>query len=135
MEFEEGRSRNEFRLHIYINYPGLYFSPPTQMSSATIDASLGYSISLLVAAGGAAGYAKARSVPSLVAGVGSGLAIAYGTMRAHRRATDVGVIVGASTILLGLMGKKYLASGKFMPAGLISVLCLALLGRFAPRLF
>lgn len=93
----------------------------SSVSQMTIDSVLGFTVAALVAAGGAAGYIKARSVPSLIAGVGSGVVIAYGITRVRRSPKDTGVVVAASLLLLSQMGKKYLASGKFMPAGLVSL--------------
>eukprot|EP00730_Choanoeca_flexa_P001402 TRINITY_DN10618_c0_g1_i2.p6 TRINITY_DN10618_c0_g1~~TRINITY_DN10618_c0_g1_i2.p6 ORF type:complete len:112 (+),score=14.73 TRINITY_DN10618_c0_g1_i2:2668-3003(+) len=81
-----------------------------------------YTIGGLMAIGGITGYAKKRSVPSLVAGVsigalyaGSGYMIANGNEQAgHDLATAVSVVVTA------LMSKRAASSGKLMPSGAVA---------------
>ena len=71
--------------------------------------------------GGAMGYAKKGSTASLVAGltfggllVGSGVLITQGELyKGHALASGV-----TGTMALA-MGKRYMSSGKFMPAGLV----------------
>lgn len=46
---------------------------------------------------------QAGSVPSLIAGGGSGAAMAYGVLRTTRKANDVGVVVGV-LLLHGVFG-------------------------------
>eukprot|EP01048_Picozoa_sp_COSAG05_P005230 COSAG05_NODE_305_length_11703_cov_15.056705_2_plen_488_part_00 len=69
---------------------------------------------LLLAGGGVMGYAKAQSVPSLVAGVGSGLIVSLSGYTWLKSLW--------SLVLTGVMGRRFQASGKFMPAGLVSVI-------------
>ncbi|KAL8280105.1 hypothetical protein RQP46_007435 [Phenoliferia psychrophenolica] len=98
------------------------------------DTTAGYTIACLVALGGLIGFLKAGSVPSLVAGVGSGAALGYGVSRAARSRNDVYIVVGVSLLLVGMMGKKFMKTGKFMPAGLVTVLSAFTLVRFGIRL-
>lgn len=70
----------------------------------------------LVAAGGAMGYAKARSVPSLVAGVTCGALYGLSTlwMEPYQIGGNLAAVV-ISIILAVAMGRRFLASGKVMP--------------------
>lgn len=80
-----------------------------------------YVYGVLLIFGGAMGYIKARSVPSLVAGVVCGLiAIFLGARYTWHFAPWVALAL--SLFLIFLMGKRYLATRKPMPALLIVVL-------------
>jgi uncharacterized membrane protein (UPF0136 family) len=70
----------------------------------------------LVAAGGAMGYAKARSVPSLIAGVTFGALYGLSTlwMEPYQTSGNAAAVL-VSVILAAAMGRRFLASGKVMP--------------------
>uniref|UniRef100_A0A1I7XZM7 Transmembrane protein 14C n=1 Tax=Steinernema glaseri TaxID=37863 RepID=A0A1I7XZM7_9BILA len=84
----------------------------------------GLTYGALVLTGGLIGYLKAGSIPSLVAGVVSGLLAGYGAYTENNA-----LLLGVSGVLGGIMGKRFLNSGKLMPAGIICVLSLAIFGR------
>ena len=73
-------------------------------------------------AGGVAGYAKAGSIPSLIAGVcigstliGAGYTVQKGEdFQGHA----LGAVAGWATT--AGMGQRFMSSGKFMPAGLVA---------------
>jgi uncharacterized membrane protein (UPF0136 family) len=80
-----------------------------------------YVYGVLLIVGGAMGYVKARSVPSLVAGVVCGLIIIIvGLNYASHDAPYVALLV--ALVLIFLMGRRYLNTRKAMPALLIVVL-------------
>ncbi|ORX55096.1 transmembrane protein 14C-like protein [Hesseltinella vesiculosa] len=83
---------------------------------------LGYVYSLIIFAGGIVGYAKAGSVASLVASTTFGSLSGYGAFLVSRDPRNVGFSIGVSLILLMVMGIRFSKSGKFMPAGLVSLL-------------
>jgi uncharacterized membrane protein (UPF0136 family) len=88
------------------------------------SAHLNFTLGGLVAVGGAVGYFRRGSVPSLVAGlafggllIGSGVLISRGeSFRGHALAT------GATGIMTAAMAQRYLSTGKFMPAGAVAAL-------------
>ncbi|BGP54299.1 hypothetical protein JCM8202_000730 [Rhodotorula sphaerocarpa] len=98
------------------------------------DTRLGFVASALISLGGVMGFVKARSLPSLIMGGGSGALLAYGVQRQRADPRDVGVVVGISAVLVILMGVRFLRSRKFMPAGLVTLLSAAVLYRFGQRL-
>ncbi|POV97081.1 hypothetical protein PSTT_15279 [Puccinia striiformis] len=81
---------------------------------------LGLAYGCLVAMGGIMGFVKASSVPSLVAGTVSGGLIALGAHRYQQKGKP-DLIFGMSVMLSLLMGKRFLASRKMMPAGMTTV--------------
>ena len=88
------------------------------------SAHLNFTLGGLVAVGGAMGYFKKGSTMSLVAGlsfgsllIGSGILITKGeNYKGHALASG---ITGIMTIA---MGQRFLSSGKFMPAGMVTTL-------------
>uniref|UniRef100_A0A6G1SET9 Transmembrane protein 14C n=1 Tax=Aceria tosichella TaxID=561515 RepID=A0A6G1SET9_9ACAR len=89
---------------------------------------------ILVAAGGILGYAKAKSVPSLAAGLTFGALIGTGS---YLEATqDNYWVTFAGSGLLGLMmTQRFLKSKKFMPAGLVSALSIGMVLRYSIRTY
>ena len=81
---------------------------------------MGYGALLL--AGGAAGYAKRRSVKSLAAsgGAAAALALAAGTVGLQSTA-GLSACCSVGVALALLMGSRFASSKKFMPAGLVSL--------------
>ena len=72
------------------------------------------------------GYRKARSVPSLMAGLGFGLALVVsGLYLWHGVRMGLSVALGLASALLVLMGVRFAKTRKFMPAGLIAAISLA----------
>ncbi|ORZ20395.1 transmembrane protein 14C-like protein [Absidia repens] len=94
---------------------------------------LGYIYSLLVFSGGVVGYVKAGSVISLAASSTFGLAGAYGATLVSRDPKNVLFSLVVSLILLLIMGSRFSKSGKFMPAGLVSLLSLIMAARYGYR--
>jgi uncharacterized membrane protein (UPF0136 family) len=94
--------------------------PPPQPGSVHLNSTLG----ALTAIGGAMGYFKKGSVPSLMAGsicgallIGSGVLITKNEpFQGHALASGV---TGFMTIS---MGQRYISTGKFMPAGVVATL-------------
>ncbi|GAM21455.1 hypothetical protein SAMD00019534_046300 [Acytostelium subglobosum LB1] len=76
---------------------------------------------LLLVLGGVIGYLKAGSTMSLVMGVASGAAVAYCAMLENRKLGNQLILVIASGLLV-FMGMRFYNSGKFMPAGLVTVM-------------
>eukprot|EP01063_Lacrimia_lanifica_P035189 TRINITY_DN6647_c0_g1_i1.p1 TRINITY_DN6647_c0_g1~~TRINITY_DN6647_c0_g1_i1.p1 ORF type:complete len:103 (+),score=45.51 TRINITY_DN6647_c0_g1_i1:64-372(+) len=78
---------------------------------------------LFVAMGGIMGYAKKKSVPSLVAGLTFASAFAYAA-HLQSQGEQLGCKVGtaASVLLLGAMFPKYLKTKAIMPAGMCSLI-------------
>ncbi|PIO70137.1 transmembrane protein 14C [Teladorsagia circumcincta] len=72
----------------------------------------------LLAAGGVIGYLKAGSVPSLVAGAGSGAIVAAFTF--YDLPYKTLAVAGVSGVLAYVMGMRYANSHKIMPAGIIA---------------
>jgi uncharacterized membrane protein (UPF0136 family) len=83
---------------------------------------------ILAIGGGAAGYARAKSKPSLIAGAVSGaLLIVAGLMTPHVVATILALLV--SVLLLIHFGRSYASKRKPMPAIpmiVLSVICILL---------
>ncbi|WRT64879.1 uncharacterized protein IL334_001815 [Kwoniella shivajii] len=83
---------------------------------------IGLVYAALLAVGGLIGGLRRGSKVSLIAGLGSSLAAAYGADRVSKNSTDVLPALITSSALFLLMGYRYTKSGKFMPAGLVTVL-------------
>ena len=80
-----------------------------------------YIYGILLIVGGAMGYIKAKSVPSLVAGVVCGvIAILLGLDYTWHWAPIAALIL--AIVLIVIMGRRYLNTRKAMPALLIVVL-------------
>jgi uncharacterized membrane protein (UPF0136 family) len=80
-----------------------------------------YIYGILLIVGGAMGYVKARSVPSLVFGLVCGfIALLLGYRYAWHFAPHAAFIL--AIVLIFLMGRRYLNTRKAMPALLIVVL-------------
>lgn len=89
-----------------------------------------------VAAGGIAGYAKAGSVASLAAGLTfGGLAILGAYLVSIDQSWGHGVVIGVAGTLTFVMGKKFLSSGKVMPAGVVTLLSVLMLARYGYNRF
>eukprot|EP01112_Ceratiomyxa_fruticulosa_P008268 TRINITY_DN2137_c0_g1_i2.p1 TRINITY_DN2137_c0_g1~~TRINITY_DN2137_c0_g1_i2.p1 ORF type:complete len:112 (+),score=21.25 TRINITY_DN2137_c0_g1_i2:150-485(+) len=86
-----------------------------------------YSMAALLAAGGVMGYAKARSRPSLIAGLAFGALYAFSgyLIDTGYHLTGHELAGGLSVVLAGVMGLRAYRTGKLMPAGAITVVALA----------
>lgn len=85
----------------------------------------------LVGVGGLVGFAKSGSIKSLMAGGGAALALflVFTQLPTHPTfASSVGL--GISGVLLGIMFPRFQKSGKFMPAGLVSLVSLIMTGGY-----
>lgn len=79
----------------------------------------------LVLAGGIMGWAKARSLPSLIAGVVFGALLIWTGFLLKNTTALGGILAFALPALLAVvMGKRYAQTKKFMPAGLMVILSL-----------
>ncbi|XP_037787266.1 transmembrane protein 14C-like [Penaeus monodon] len=94
---------------------------------------ISYAYASAVALGGMIGYAKAGSIPSLGAGLLFGSVLGYGAYQLSENPNNYYLTLGTSTALGGLMGMRFLNSGKFMPPGLIAVMSLAMVARLGAR--
>ncbi|XP_031846208.1 transmembrane protein 14C [Nomia melanderi] len=93
-----------------------------------------YSYAAAIAVGGVIGYVKSASIPSLGAGLLFGSILGYGAYQVSEDPTNIGVFLGASTTLGGMMGYRYYNSGKFMP-GIIALFSIAMMYRTVNRYF
>lgn len=79
---------------------------------------IGYTYSALCVLGGAIGYAKSGSLPSIIAGSAIGLINAGGTYGLQNGQQNGHFAqLGSSGLMAGVMGKKFLKTGKMMPPG------------------
>ena len=62
------------------------------------------------------------SVPSLVAGLGFGAALAVGAQQVSADPANFYLSLLASSVLLAVMGARFRRSGKMMPAGLVAAI-------------
>lgn len=92
-----------------------------------------YAYAAAVAAGGVLGYVKSSSIPSLGAGLLFGSILGYGAYQTSVDPTNVGVFLGASTTLGGIMGYRFYNSGKIMPAGIITLFSAVMIVRTVIR--
>jgi uncharacterized membrane protein (UPF0136 family) len=84
-------------------------------------------LAALCGVGGVVGYAKKRSVPSLVAGVAFAAAYGYAanTINVGDPAQGHALAAGTSALLAAAMGARLAKTGKFMPAGVLTAVGLA----------
>ncbi|KAJ8272899.1 hypothetical protein GJAV_G00094760 [Gymnothorax javanicus] len=95
----------------------------------------GYGYAGLVTAGGIMGYAKAGSIPSLIAGLFFGLLSAIGAYQISQNPRNIWVSLVTAGVLAGIMGIRFLNSGKFMPAGLMTAASILMLVKIGLSLF
>jgi uncharacterized membrane protein (UPF0136 family) len=80
-----------------------------------------YAVLLIV--GGVIGFVKARSRPSLIAGVSSGLValICLGLSATYNEAIGYSLGLALAIVLFLFFGTRAISSRKFMPGGLLAV--------------
>lgn len=77
---------------------------------------------ILAAVGGIIGYLKARSLPSLISGIVSGLLLLIGAVRAAQGiASGLWVVKIVSLVLVIVFIVRLIKTRKFMPAGLMVI--------------
>lgn len=62
------------------------------------------------------------SIPSLASGLLFGSLLGYGAYQITKNPNNLGLSLGTSSVLGGIMGVRYLNSGKIMPAGILAAL-------------
>lgn len=72
-------------------------------------------------------------MPSLAAGLLFGGVLMYGAVEASRDPANFTVQLAATSILTGVMGYRFYNSGKIMPAGVVTILSIAMLLRTGAR--
>ncbi|XP_053203867.1 transmembrane protein 14C-like [Panonychus citri] len=107
-------------------------SPPSLSPEMGIDM-ISSAYAALVAAGGVIGYVKAGSIPSLAAGLIFGSTLGVGAYMTSKDPQNYYLTLGTSTLLTGLMGYRFFNTGKFMPAGLIAALSVAMVVNISIR--
>lgn len=115
-----------------LSFPNRKYKPMYSRWFYSMDViTLGYAV--VVAAGGIAGYMKAGSTASLTAGLVFGGIIALGTYFSSAGQQLIGqiLVIGAASTLTYVMGKRYMNSGKVFPAGVVTMLSVLILLRFA----
>uniref|UniRef100_A0AAZ3P2F4 Transmembrane protein 14C n=3 Tax=Oncorhynchus tshawytscha TaxID=74940 RepID=A0AAZ3P2F4_ONCTS len=90
---------------------------------------VGYGYAALIASGGVMGYVKARSVPSLAAGLLFGSLAGVGAYQISQDPTNIWVSLVTSGALAGVMGKRFYGSRKMMPAGMMAAASLLMVGK------
>jgi len=98
----------------------------------------GYVYGAAVALGGAMGYVKKRSIPSLVAGVTFGSLAAYGAYSVSndgKTTASIAPALATAAILTAVMGSRAIKSGKMMPAGVVGLLSLGMLTRYSLMIY
>ncbi|XP_076441415.1 transmembrane protein 14C-like [Babylonia areolata] len=96
---------------------------------------LSFAYAATVAAGSITGYVKARSLPSLVMGVACGSLMGVGAYQTSKDPKNVTLSLATSAMLTGVMGYRFICSGKFMPAGLVATLSLLMVTRFGYSMY
>ena len=94
------------------------------MDKPTGSSHLNFTLAALLAGGGLAGYMKAKSMPSLIAGVGlSALYAGSGVLiNKGQSANGHALAIVPSVLLAGAMGQRAIKSGfKPMPASLAGI--------------
>ncbi|KAI8643578.1 transmembrane protein 14C-like protein [Parasitella parasitica] len=94
----------------------------------------GYAYGLTVFAGGLVGFIKAKSIMSLLAGSLFGILACLGASQVSKNPKNVTLSLIVSLILLCVMGGRFYRGRKFMPAGLVTLLSLIMVLRYATRL-
>ncbi len=83
---------------------------------------------LLVIIGGLIGYIKTGSVISLTAGIAFGAAIiASGIVIFYKEHLGYKLALATTALLLLTFGYRFAVTHKFMPSGLMAILCLVVL--------
>ena len=59
----------------------------------------------------------------------------YGAYQTSKDPSNYYLSLGVTAVLTGVMGSRAISSGKFMPAGLVAVLSLAMVARYSLRHF
>lgn len=88
-----------------------------------------------VALGGIMGYAKAGSVTSLAAGLAFGGLALIGAYQTSVNPHNYHLSLAVAGLLTGVMGYRFANSGKIMPAGLVTILSIAMCCRILCRAF
>lgn len=94
---------------------------------------LSYAYAAAVTAGGLMGYVKKGSIVSGAMGLVFGGLAGYGAYQTSKDPSNFYLSLGVSTALAGVMGSRAVSSGKFMPAGLVAILSVAMISRYALR--
>ncbi len=91
------------------------------------EAHSSFTMAALLAVGGAVGYAKAGSLPSLAAGLGLGAGFggAGYLLTQGEGEKGHGLSLGLSVLLSLAMGQRFIATGKVMPPGMLAGIGLA----------
>ncbi|XP_055784688.1 transmembrane protein 14C [Salvelinus fontinalis] len=89
---------------------------------------VGYGYAALIASGGAMGYVKAGSVPSLAAGLLFGGLAGVGAYQISQDPKNIWVSLVTSGALAGVMGKRFYGSRKMMPAGMMAAASILMVG-------
>ncbi len=79
-------------------------------------------------------FTSVGSVVSLAMGLAMGGMAAFGASLTSSNPRNCLVILGSSSILLFVMGMRFMNSGKFMPAGMLAALSLFMVVRYGTRL-
>ncbi len=95
---------------------------------------IAFAYAATVAIGGIIGYVKKGSLMSGVMGLAFGGMAGYGAYQTSVNPANYAVSLGVSAALTGVMGYRFVNSGKFMPAGLVAVLSVAMLLRYGLRM-
>ncbi|XP_033123609.1 transmembrane protein 14C-like isoform X3 [Anneissia japonica] len=77
---------------------------------------------------------RRSSAMSLAMGLLFGGVAGYGASLTSQDPRNVNVILGSSAVLAGVMGMRFVKSGKFMPAGLVATLSILMVLRYGYRL-
>lgn len=94
---------------------------------------LSYCYAAAVTAGGLVGYIKKGSVVSGAMGLVFGGLAGFGAYQTSKDPSNFYLSLGVSTVLAGVMGSRAINSGKFMPAGMVAILSVAMVTRYALR--
>lgn len=94
-----------------------------------------FAYSAAVAAGGLIGYVKKGSVASGLMGLSFGALAGFGAWQSSKDPSNYYLSFGVSVLLTGVMGQRFVSSGKFMPAGLVAALSLAMVARYGLRYY
>ncbi len=94
---------------------------------------LAFAYAAAVATGGIIGYVKKGSLMSGIMGLAFGSLAGFGAYQTSKDPNNYYLSLGVSGVLTGVMGQRFLSSGKFMPAGLVASLSIAMVIRYAIR--